>query len=554
MKMDLDRTGIIALVFCVVAYVGWAHYMKEKYPPRSPAVNTSAEITRGEQAAKTREQSTSLPVPAASPQLSTAAASAESSYPTLSADELTISTETSVYRFNQLLGGIDSITLKHYRNDEDTASLELVASKPLLIQGILSDGQASGMQGFAATRDEGSISFSRQEGNWQLQHRITPDQQGYGASIQLRWKNLASSPQELTSTTLLASTVPYKQKSSGFLPGAPSNRPTIIREVEGETTWQDVQDYCEGGKEAKSPISGSMQELAYIGFDQHYFLQVFLPQHKKSTFRAFSSSQTAGNSCTLAELVSLNQGSIAPGGEVTMEFKSWFGPKNSELAGLYDQRLANSLDFGFFAMIARPLFIALKAVNSLVFNWGLAIIIFTILLKMLFYPLTRQAAVAQQKMKKLQPEINALKERYKDDPRRQQQEMMRFMSVNKANPLKGCLPILPTIPVFFAFFRVLSTAVELRHAPFFGWITDLSVQDPYYITPLFMGLCMFAQQKLMPTPGMDKTQEKILLIMPLMFTGMMLTLPAGLVLYMLTNSIMSMGQQQWLNKRLAATA
>ena len=127
---------------------------------------------------------------------------------------------------------------------------------------------------------------------------------------------------------------------------------------------------------------------------------------------------------------------------------------------------------------------------------------------------------------------------------------MAFMSKNKVNPAKGCLPILPQIPVFIAFYNVLSQAIELRQAPFIGWITDLSIADPYYISPLLLGVGMFVQQKLTPNPGMDKTQARVMMMMPLIFTVMMLSMPAGMVIYMLTNTIISIGQQQWLNRKL----
>jgi YidC/Oxa1 family membrane protein insertase len=154
------------------------------------------------------------------------------------------------------------------------------------------------------------------------------------------------------------------------------------------------------------------------------------------------------------------------------------------------------------------------------------------------------------KMKKLNPQMAAIKEKFKDDRARQQQELMKFMGANKINPMKGCLPVLPQIPVFFAFYQVLQTSISLRHASFGLWIQDLSAMDPYFVTPLLMGVAMFVQQKLTPTSGMDKTQEKILMLMPIMFTVMMLTLPAGLTLYMLTNTVIGIAQQKWLYHRL----
>jgi YidC/Oxa1 family membrane protein insertase len=155
-----------------------------------------------------------------------------------------------------------------------------------------------------------------------------------------------------------------------------------------------------------------------------------------------------------------------------------------------------------------------------------------------------------KRMQKFTPEINRIKEKYKDDKQAQQREMMQFLGKHKINPAKGCLPILPQIPVFIAFYNVLSQSIELRHAPFYGWIQDLSAQDPYYVTPLLLGVGMLIQQKLTPNPTMDKTQERIMMMMPIMFTFMMLTLPAGMVLYMITNTIVSILQQQWLNRHL----
>ena len=159
-----------------------------------------------------------------------------------------------------------------------------------------------------------------------------------------------------------------------------------------------------------------------------------------------------------------------------------------------------------------------------------------------------------KRMQKLQPEMKKIQEKFKDDPPTMQRELMKFMSTNKANPFQGCLPILPQIPVFIAFYNVLSQAIELRHAPFFGWIQDLSAADPYYITPILLAVAMFVQQKLTPTPGMDKTQERIMMMMPIVFSLMMLSLPAGMVLYMITNTIVSIAQQQWLNHRLKNVA
>ena len=206
---------------------------------------------------------------------------------------------------------------------------------------------------------------------------------------------------------------------------------------------------------------------------------------------------------------------IAPGASATLKYRNWFGPKSPELLKAYDAKLEESLDLGILARISMLLFSALSWLHGALGNWGLAIIVCTLALKVGFYPLTRQAAMSAHRMKKMQPEMNRLKEKYKEDPKRQQQELMKFMSTNKINPMRGCLPVLAQLPVFIAFYRVLSTSIELRHAPFYGWITDLAIADPYFVTPLILGVTMFVQQKITPTTGLDKTQERIMLMIPL---------------------------------------
>lgn len=202
-------------------------------------------------------------------------------------------------------------------------------------------------------------------------------------------------------------------------------------------------------------------------------------------------------------------------------------------------------------MIAHPLLLAIKGLHKFTGNYGIAIILLTFLLKILFFPLTKQAAHSAAKMKKLNPEMAKIREKYKSDQQKMQMELMKFMGAHKINPMKGCLPILPTIPVFFALFRVLSASIDLRHAPFYGWITDLSAKDPYFVTPVILTGFMFIQQKMTPMTGMDKSQERIMTFMPVIFGVMMITLPSGLVLYMLTNTVVSIAQQQYLNRKFA---
>jgi len=193
------------------------------------------------------------------------------------------------------------------------------------------------------------------------------------------------------------------------------------------------------------------------------------------------------------------------------------------------------------------LFWVLERAYRLVQNWGLAIILVTLLIKLLFYPLTEASGKSMAKMRKLQPRLKAIQDRYKDDKQAQSQAMMELYKKKKVNPMAGCLPMLIQIPFFIAFYWVLLESVEIRQAPFFLWIQDLSSRDPYFVLPLIMGLGMFFQQKLNPAPP-DPMQAKIMTAMPIMFTAMFAFFPAGLVLYWLTNSLLSIAQQWKINR------
>lgn len=242
---------------------------------------------------------------------------------------------------------------------------------------------------------------------------------------------------------------------------------------------------------------------------------------------------------------------LAPGAEKSFSFDLYTGPKSkSALSGFPEKQLDKNIDFGFFAVIAWPLYYFLSWCNGQLGNWGLAIIALTVVLKIVLYPLTEKAFIAGKKMQKIQPELNALKEKFKDDRQAQQREMMAIMSQKGVNPMSGCLPILPQLPIFFGLNAVLLHTFELRHAPFAGWLTDLTDKDPLYVTPALMAVLMYVQQKLTPSPAsMDPAQQKMMQWLPVIFAVFMLTYPSGLVLYIITNTVLSLIQQQWIMKK-----
>jgi YidC/Oxa1 family membrane protein insertase len=209
------------------------------------------------------------------------------------------------------------------------------------------------------------------------------------------------------------------------------------------------------------------------------------------------------------------------------------------------------VDYGWLTVIAAPIFWVLEMIHRYVGNWGWSIILLTILIKLAFFPLSATSYKSMAKMRVMSPKLTKLKETYGDDKQRLNQEMMELYKREKINPLGGCLPILVQIPVFIALYWVLLGTVEMRGAPWLGWITDLSVKDPYYILPLIMGATMLFQTKLNPTPP-DPIQAKVMLFMPIVFTAMFLVFPAGLVLYWTVNNLLSIGQQWQITRMIEA--
>ena len=286
----------------------------------------------------------------------------------------------------------------------------------------------------------------------------------------------------------------------------------------------------------------------WIASIQHHFLAAAVPPpdetwNYRTTFD--------GRSYVLSSIGPLT--GIPPGGSVTAKATLFAGPKVQSQLNEVSDGLSLTVDYGVLTILAQPLFWVLDKVYGLVGNWGWAIIIVTFLIKLVFYKLTETSGRSMAKMRKLQPRLKQLQERYKDDRQAMSQKLMELYKREKVNPAAGCLPMLVQIPFFIAFYWVLLESVEMRQAPFALWITDLSSRDPFFILPLLMGAAMFVQQKLNPAPP-DPVQAKVMMMLPLMFTVFFAFFPAGLVLYWLTNSVLSILQQWKINKVVEAEA
>ena len=230
-----------------------------------------------------------------------------------------------------------------------------------------------------------------------------------------------------------------------------------------------------------------------------------------------------------------------------LDLEGYAGAKEWELFSKLDPKLTDVIEFGWFTFLAKPFFKVMLSIYHFVGNWGWAIVLFTILVKIVLFPLSYKGLMSMQKMKDLAPKMKELKEKYGKDPAKMNQQMMALYKKHGANPMGGCLPMLLQIPIFFALYRVLLNAEELQGAPWIAWITDLSQKDPYYVLPVLMGATMFIQQKVTPNTMTDPMQKKIFQWLPVLMTFFFLTFPAGLVLYWLTNNILTIAQQYYIN-------
>ena len=282
----------------------------------------------------------------------------------------------------------------------------------------------------------------------------------------------------------------------------------------------------------------------WIAMVQHYFVAALLPPVKAE--REFFTRKIGDDLYSVG--VILPVGTIAPGATGKIGVQLYAGPQEQDKLAKIAPGLDLVVDYGWLTVIAAPLFWVLQLLHKLVGNWGWAIILLTVLLKLIFFPLSAASYKSMAKMKLVTPKLTKLKETYGDDKARLNQEMMELYKREKINPLGGCLPILVQIPVFIALYWVLLGTAEMRYAPWLGWIQDLSAQDPYFVLPLLMGATMFIQTKLNPTPP-DPIQAKVMLFMPIVFTAMFMFSPSGLVLYWTVNNILSIAQQ-WQITRL----
>jgi len=401
---------------------------------------------------------------------------------------------------------------------------------------------------------DGHIVFRTAEGPWEIEKTFTWQKDGYELGMQVVVKNVGTVPLSAELGLHSARAIDPAHEVAPSMFGGVGNQSNATCHLD-----TDVH--------RKMPSNDPPEEfkgaLHYAGIDQQYFLSSFFPVGAPLTARCVL---TATATARLAD--AFFPITVAPGEKTTLNFGGFLGPKDFDvlaatvgvpaatggpnIVATYTPALEKSVDFGWWAVICNVLLKVLKLFHTFTGNWGVAIILLTVGVKVLLLPLTHKAMVSAESMKKLQPKMEELKKKFPDDKERQNVEMMKMYQEQKVNPLGGCLPLLLQLPVWAALFTTLRTSYELYGEPFFGPVwTDLTYKDPTYILPLALGVTMIITQRLQPQM-MDATQAKIMTwFMPIFFTAIMMNYPAGLALYIFTNNLLSIAQQAALKRYLA---
>lgn len=324
-----------------------------------------------------------------------------------------------------------------------------------------------------------------------------------------------------------------------------------------------------GLKDLAKPDATPKPPYDWVGYQDNFFIQAIIPLTQGGYQVIPSAVNDEAQHTQITRLVFLtDRFDLEPNESNSFKLRLYNGPKEISTLKEAGHDLSAAVDYGWFTFLAKPLLVVLRWFYSFTHNYGIAIILLTIIIKIVFWPLTQKSYTSMQKMKKVQPKIQQIREKYKDDKEKLNQELMQVYKTYKVNPMGGCLPMALQIPVFFALYRMLNSAVELRHQPFALWIHDLTAPDRLNlgfsidlpmighldglpVLTVLMGVTMFLQQKMTPSSG-DPRQEKIMLIMPVMFTFFFINFPAGLVLYWFVNNILSIAQQYWINRHASA--
>lgn len=556
----MDKRTILAFALSFVILVGWSLFFgpepdstPDKQKAESPAQKPPEEVSEAPAASKPASPPPAEPAPEqprspVSPQT----------------DEKLIEIDTPLYKatFSNVGPAVRSFKLKKYRQTTrpDSPLIELVTVNP-------DNGNFLGVEFHRHTSGNDPVqTFQVEESSITLSPQSEPRDVSFTATTReglTIHKTFRFYPNQYRIDLNLDVANRSENRVEGVFKAAVNARPPddkggyyayagLAALLNGELEEVEVEDPGE-----QKRLDG---KVGWIAYEDNYFISALVPEvPAKGVITGRMSPEGIVEGRYLPPATALR-----PGEQATSHYQLYLGPRDLGIMKDFGQGLDKAINFGWTDIIAKPLLYLLRFFDQYIHNYGLSIILLTILVKILFWPLTHKSYKSMKEMQKLQPRMAKIREKYKNDKQKLNQEMMSLYKTYKVNPMGGCLPMVIQIPVFFALFRVLGNCIELRHAPFMLWINDLSAPDrlfhfpfsipfmsPPYGIPvltLLMGASMFLQQKMTPTPG-DPTQAKIMMFLPIIFTFMFINFPSGLVLYWLINNLLSIGQQYRIYKK-----
>lgn len=550
---DMRRT-ILWVVFTMSLVLLWDAWNKHQGHPSMFGIPTQTASTAAS-APGTVPASAALPAPAAT---GAAAAAPATTAPAVASEKLTITTDVFKAQVDTQGGTLVHVELLKHRDTHDAAKpmvlLERSDAHTYVAQtGLISKSATGsalpnhvtvmtalpGARDLADGQDELRLVLESPAVNGVTYRKTYVFKRGdYAIGVKHEIVNAGAEAVE-PQLYLQIERDGSSENHGGFLGGAQTFTGPALYTAATKFKKIEFSDIDKGKVEMPSGATDGWTAMI-----QHYFVSAWLPP--EGAAREFRAKKN-GALYSLAAVLPLAP--IGAGQSATLDTRLYVGPQEEKRLEALAPGLELVKDYGIFTIISKPLFWLLDQLHKLVGNWGWAIVALVVLIKAAFYWLNAKAYASMAKMKAINPKIMELRERMKDQPQQMQQEMMRIYREEKVNPLGGCLPIMIQIPVFIALYWVLLSSVEMRNAPWLGWITDLSAKDPYYILPLVMTATTLLQTWLNPTPP-DPVQAKMMWIMPLVFSVMFFIFPAGLVLYWITNNLLSIAQQWVINRRL----
>lgn len=526
-KSFLDSRTVIAIVLVAVIWLGWQMHLSKKYPSTGEVAKVAEPATQAAQVCTAADAEAGI---CKTPAVSNAIVPAVK-LPQKNLEETLAKYEDDTWSFDISSKGMSlrNVVLKKYTDRE---------GHPIILANEFLAGEfQTTLIGPNTAPDfvvkvEGNRIFGFAEANGlKIEKEYIVNSAQYTLDTKVA---VSGSAQGVQGISLNMSDKVEQPTSSGFL--MPSTDHHSLFVAHGTTSKHENLSHKGEGK-----IGETYSNVSVVALGSLYFTKALVDTSDiQPQFEAGYEKTTDGQLYAKGKL-----NYVFPAGTsgANLKMKTFAGPKDLSLLNAIDPKLEGAVDYWVLSAIAKPMLKLMKWLHSVFGNWGVAIILLTLIVRSLVLPLYMASFKSTKAMQRIQPEMKRIREKHKDNPQVMNAEVMRLFKENKVNPLGGCLPMLLQFPIFIALYRVLSQSIELYQAPFAFWIHDLSVKDPYYVIPVLMGIAMFFQQKVTPMTTADPAQQKVMMFMPILFSFMMLSLPSGLTLYILVSTLFGITQQ-----------